>query len=53
MTTITFITLNATIGAVVVAGLHRLLAHGITSGRQVVEAEIRSLPGLESESIAA
>ena len=53
MTTITFITLNAVVGTTVVFGLLRLLAHGITSGREAAEAEIRSLPSLESDSLAA
>lgn len=53
MTTITLITLNATLGTVVVAGLLRLLVHGIASGRRAVEAEIRSLPSLESDRLAA
>jgi hypothetical protein len=53
MTTITFITLNATLGAAVTFGLLRLLAHGIVSGRHAVEAEIRSLPALESDRLAA
>jgi hypothetical protein len=51
--TVTFIALNATLGAAVVFGLLRLLAHGITSGREAVEAEIRSLPSFESDSLAA
>jgi hypothetical protein len=53
MTTMTFIALNAVLVTAVVFGLLRLLVHGITSGRDAVEAEIRSLPSLESESIAA
>jgi hypothetical protein len=53
MTTIAFITLNAALAATAVFGLLRLLAHGITSGREAVEAEIRSLPSLESDSLAA
>jgi hypothetical protein len=53
MTTITFIALNAVIGGAVVFGLLRLLAHGITSGRRAVEAEIRSLQSPESERLAA
>jgi hypothetical protein len=53
MTTITFITLNAALGTAVVFGLLRLLAHGITSGREAVGAEILSLPSLESDSLAA
>jgi hypothetical protein len=53
MTTITYIALNAALGSAVVFGLLRLLAHGITSGRRAVEAEIRSLPSFESETLAA
>ena len=53
MTTITFIALNAVLATAVVFGLLRLLVHGINSGREAVEAEIRSLPSLESDSIAA
>lgn len=53
MTTITFIALNAILGTAVVFGLLRLLAHGIASGRQAVEAEIRSLQSLESDRLAA
>jgi hypothetical protein len=53
MTTITFIALNAVLATAVVFGLMRLLIHGIISGREAVEAEIRSLPSFESERIAA
>ena len=53
MTTIAFIALNAVLGTAVAFGLLRLLVHGIISGREVVEAEIRSLPSFESERIAA
>ena len=53
MTTITLITLNATLGTAVVAGLLRLLVHGVAAGRRAVEAEIRSLPSFESDSVAA
>ena len=53
MTTITYIALNAALGSAVVFGLLRLLVHGIASGRRAVEAEIRSLPSFESETLAA
>ena len=53
MTTIAFIALNAVLGTAVAFGLLRLLVHGIISGREVVEAEIRSLPSFESERLAA
>jgi hypothetical protein len=53
MTTITYIALNAALGSAVVFGLLRMLTHGIASGRRAVEAEIRILPSLESETLAA
>lgn len=53
MTTITLITVNATLGTAVFVGLHRLLVHGIASGRRAVEAEIHSLSSLESDRLAA
>ena len=47
MTTIAFDALAATLGTAVLLVLLRLLVHGIVSGRQAVEAAIRSLPNLE------
>jgi hypothetical protein len=53
MTLIAYIALNAALGTAVVAGLLRLLAHGIASGRHTVQAQPRELPARESDRLAA